>query len=116
MKSRAALALMLSSSIYCSPPAETWTASWYGKSHAGRRTASGRRFDPSRMVCAHRSLPFGTILKITYQGRSVLVEVIDRGPAAWTGRALDLSHAAAHALGFVQAGVVRVQVEAIGAK
>lgn len=88
-------------------------ASWYG-GHGERlnaRTASGERFNAAAMICAHRSLPFGTHLLVSYGGRSVVVRVADRGPAAWTGRSLDLSRAAAARLAMIGAGVARVQVQ-----
>lgn len=79
--------------------AECGKASWYG-SESGSRTANGERFDGTGMTAAHRSLPFGTILRVTDQatGRSVVVRVNDRGPFV-RGRILDLSRAAAHKLG-----------------
>lgn len=86
------------------------TASWYGPRHAGRLTASGERFDPSAHTAAHRTLPFGTVLRLRCGDRYVTVRVNDRGPEAWTGRDLDLSQAAAEALGIVSQGVARVTV------
>jgi rare lipoprotein A len=72
-------------------------ASFYGNEN-GRQTASGQRFDQNLLTCAHRSLPFGTKLRVTHAGRSVVVTVNDRGPYV-KGRVLDLSTAAARAVG-----------------
>ena len=72
-------------------------ASYYGN-ESGSRTASGQRFNQNAMTCAHRSLPFGTKLRVTHGGRSVVVTVNDRGPFV-RGRVLDLSTGAARAIG-----------------
>ena len=84
-----------------------WVASWYG-TESGTRTANGERFDGSGMTAAHKTLPFGTKLKVTYQGREVVVRINDRGPFI-RGRQLDLSEAAARKLGLTRAGVGRVK-------
>jgi rare lipoprotein A len=88
------------------------TASWYGKAHAGRRTASGERFDPNALTAAHPSLPFGTRVRVKNldNGRSVVVRVNDRGPFTG-GRVIDLSRAAARALGSAGGGTFEVSVE-----
>ena len=86
-------------------------ASWY---HEGTQTASGERFRPDGLTCAHRTLPFGTRIQVTYRGRSVVCRVNDRGPAAWTGRSLDLSRGAASALGILSQGVANVTTRIIG--
>lgn len=86
-------------------------ASYYGN-ESGSRTASGQRFNQSAMTCAHRSLPFGTKLRVTHRGQSVVVTVNDRGPFI-RGRVLDLSTAAARAVGLTGAGVGRVTAEVI---
>ena len=86
-------------------------ASFYGN-ESGRRTASGQRFNQSAMTCAHRSLPFGTRLRVTHGGRSVVVTVNDRGPFV-RGRVLDLSTGAARAIGLTAAGVGRVTAEVV---
>ena len=86
-------------------------ASYYGN-ESGSRTASGQRFNQSAMTCAHRSLPFGTKLKVTHGGRSVVVTVNDRGPFI-RGRVLDLSTGAARAGGLTGAGVGRVTAEVV---
>jgi rare lipoprotein A len=86
-------------------------ASYYGN-ESGSRTASGQRFNQSAMTCAHRSLPFGTKLRVTHGGRSVVVTVNDRGPFV-RGRVLDLSTGAARAVGLTGAGVGRVTAEVV---
>ena len=86
-------------------------ASFYGN-ESGRQTASGQRFDQNALTCAHRSLPFGTKLRVTHGDRSVVVTVNDRGPFV-KGRVLDLSTAAARAVGLTSAGVGRVTAEVI---
>ena len=88
------------------------TASYYGAAFAGRRTASGERFDPGAFTAAHRELPFGSRIRVTNleNGRSVVVRVNDRGPYA-DGRIVDLSEAAARELGMLHSGVARVHLE-----
>ena len=86
-------------------------ASYYAE---GQRVASGGRYDPSGYTCAHRSLPFGTVLRVAdpKSGRSVVVTVNDRGPFI-RGRILDLSLRAAQALGMIVRGVLRVDADII---
>ena len=84
-------------------------ASFYGN-ESGSKTASGERFNQNAMTCAHRSLPFGTKLRVSAGGRSVVVTVNDRGPFV-RGRVLDLSKGAARALGM--GGLARVTAEVI---
>jgi len=84
-------------------------ASYYGN-EAGSQTASGQRFNQNAMTAAHRSLPFGTKLKVTHGERSVIVTINDRGPFV-RGRVLDLSTGAARAIGLTGAGVGRVVAE-----
>lgn len=84
-------------------------ASYYGF-ESGTRTASGERFDPHGLTCAHRSLPFGSRLRVTYRGRSVVCRVNDRGPFK-PGRTIDLSLGAARAIGLTAAGVGPVTIE-----
>ena len=86
-------------------------ASYYGN-ESGSKTASGQRFNQNAMTCAHRSLPFGTQLRVTHGDRSVVVTVNDRGPFV-RGRVLDLSTAAARAVGIAGAGVGRVVAEVL---
>jgi rare lipoprotein A len=86
-------------------------ASFYGN-ESGSKTASGQRFNQNAMTAAHRSLPFGTRLRVTHGGRSVVVTINDRGPFI-RGRVLDLSTAAARAVGLTSAGVGRVTAEVL---
>lgn len=86
-------------------------ASWYGGSERlNRHAADGSVFRPGGFTVAHRSLPFGTRLQISYAGRSVVARVTDRGPAAWTGRSLDVSRGVAQALGFKARGTAVLHV------
>ncbi|MFE1597885.1 septal ring lytic transglycosylase RlpA family protein [Methylobacterium sp. ID0610] len=92
-----------------SAAAQTGGASWYA---SGRRTASGERFNPDGLTAAHRSLPFGSRVRVTNtaNGRSVVVRINDRGPFAH-GRIIDLSRASARAIGM--GGVTRVALERV---
>jgi rare lipoprotein A len=93
-------------------PAEEGEASWYGPGLYGRKTASGEVLRPGTLTAAHRTLPFGTCLRVINleNGRAVQVRVNDRGPYA-AGRILDVSETAAHALGMHGRGVTRVRLE-----
>jgi rare lipoprotein A len=93
--------------------AEQGIASYYGR-ESGPRTASGERFDPNALTAAHRTLPFGTIVRVTHSrdGRSVIVRINDRGPFI-KGRIIDLSAAAAQAIGMIEAGIAPVTLEII---
>ena len=86
-------------------------ASFYGN-ESGSKTASGQRFNQNALTCAHRSLPFGTKLRVTHGGQSIVVTVNDRGPFI-RGRILDLSTGAARAIGLTRAGVGRVVAEVV---
>jgi rare lipoprotein A len=90
----------------------TGLASWYGAKHHGERTASGEIFDQNKFTAAHRTLPWGSMVKITNldNGKSAEVRINDRGPFK-KGRIIDVSRAAARALGMVQSGVSPVQME-----
>ncbi len=85
-------------------------ASWYGNELHGRPTASGERYDQYGFTCAHRTLPLGTWLRVTFRGRSVIVRVNDRGPSV-KGRTLDLSRGAAEVIGLT--GVQWVDCELV---
>ncbi|WP_400192571.1 septal ring lytic transglycosylase RlpA family protein [Hymenobacter sp. B81] len=87
-------------------------ASWYGREHQGRRTSSGERFDRHKYTCAHKTLPFGTKLRVTNTrtGKAVVVRVSDRGPFRHQ-RILDLSEVAARPLDIVRLGAVNVVAE-----
>lgn len=89
-------------------------ASWYGTSFKGQRTASGAVFNPQRLTAAHPTLDLGSQVKVTdlRSGRSVIVQITDRGPYL-PGRGIDLSYAAARRLGIVQRGIARVRVEVL---
>jgi rare lipoprotein A len=86
-------------------------ASFYGN-ESGSKTASGQRFNQNAMTAAHRTLPFGTKLRVTHGDRSVVVTINDRGPFI-RGRVLDLSTGAARAVGLTSAGVGRVVAEVV---
>lgn len=85
------------------------TASWYGPGFNGKRAASGEIFNQNAMTAAHKSLPFGSMVKVVNQktGKSITVEINDRGPYHG-GRIIDLSKAAANRLGIIQAGTGKV--------
>ena len=86
-------------------------ASFYGN-ESGSKTASGQRFNQNAMTAAHRTLPFGTKLRVTHGGRSVVVTINDRGPFI-KGRVLDLSTGAARAIGLTSRGVGHVTAEVV---
>jgi rare lipoprotein A len=90
--------------------AQTVRATWYGHELAGNRTASGERFNPNGLTAAHRSLPFGTCLRVSNPktGRKVAVRINDRGPFT-KGVSLDLSYGAAQAIGMHSTQSVTVE-------
>lgn len=93
-------------------PVVTGLASWYGARYRGRRTASGEPFDPAALTAAHPSLPFDTLVevrRIDGPGR-VVVRINDRGPGGGSGRVIDVSEAAARALGMRGQGIAPVAV------
>lgn len=100
-----------------STPGSTITgkASWYGGKFHGRKTASGERFDKRALTAAHRTLPFGTKVRVTNLGndKSVVVRITDRGPFGRRERIIDLSEAAAEVIGMKRAGVVRIRLEVL---
>ena len=89
-------------------------ASYYGPGFHGRRTANGEKFDMNALTAAHRTLPFGTKLKVTNlrNGQSTIVRVNDRGPYA-KGRILDLSGAAAKQIGSIHSGTATIKIEVV---
>ena len=91
---------------------QTGEASWYGAQHQGKQTASGTIYDQAGFTAAHPSLPFGSKIKVTNlaNGKSVEVEITDRGPFAGN-RIIDLSHAAAKALEIIDSGTATVRLE-----
>lgn len=90
-------------------------ASFYGPGFQGRQTASGEVFDMNDMTCAHRTLPFGTILRVENlgNGREATVRVNDRGPYV-AGRIIDLSRGAAERLGMLESGTAEVLLRVVG--
>jgi rare lipoprotein A len=92
--------------------AETGLASWYGHPYHGRPAANGEIYDMEKFTAAHRTLPFGTWVRVTSLagGKSVDVRITDRGPFV-DGRIIDLSHAAAETIGLVGPGVARVRLD-----
>ncbi|MEM7666638.1 MAG: septal ring lytic transglycosylase RlpA family protein [Pseudomonadota bacterium] len=90
------------------------TASYYGRRFHGRRTANGERFDMRAMTAAHRTLPFGTLVRVTNtrNGREVTVRINDRGPFI-RGRSIDLSRAAAKQIGMISRGHAQVQMDVV---
>ena len=90
-------------------------ASWYGNGFSGRRTANGETFNPGQLTAAHRTLPFGTKVRVTNlrNGRSVVVRINDRGPHT-RGRVIDLSTGAARLIGVLQSGLAPVAIEVLG--
>jgi len=92
---------------------ESGIASFYGRAHDGNTTANGKRFDHRNFTAAHPSLPFGTLVRVTNlgNGRTVTVEITDRGPHI-KRRIIDISLAAARALDMQKKGIARVKVEA----
>jgi rare lipoprotein A (peptidoglycan hydrolase) len=102
----------------CEEPKESGTtvgkASWYGHDFHGRRTASGETYNMNAMTAAHRSLPFGTCVRVTNleNGQSVIVKINDRGPFIYD-RIIDLSYGSAKKIGLCQSGVARVKVELV---
>ena len=110
-----ATAAVISLQVLVSGPAssgQTGVASYYSK---GQRVASGGHFNPRAMTAAHRRLPFGTRVRVTHtgNGRSVVVRINDRGPFV-TGRIIDLSKAAAQAIGMEGQGTARIKMTVLG--
>ena len=99
-------------------PVQVGLASWYGPGFHGEETASGEIFDQREMVAAHRSLPLGSVVRVTNveNGRRVVLRVIDRGPYGRNyrkGTIIDVSRGAARRLGFIRDGLVQVRVEVL---
>ena len=93
---------------------ETGQASYYNQKYHGRKTASGERMDQNAKTAAHRTLPFGSRVKVTHAktGKSVIVRINDRGPFI-RGRVIDLSKSAFKAIGDLDAGLVPVKIQVI---
>lgn len=112
------LALLCASLLSCAAPVRKSShsvASWYGPGFHGKLTSSGERYDMHAMTCAHKELPFGTRLRVTNveNGHTVNVLVNDRGPFV-RGRDIDLSYAAAKAIGLVGPGTGKVSYKVLG--
>jgi rare lipoprotein A len=99
------------------PKSETGEASYYASKHHGLKTASGEPYDEAKLTAAHRTLPFGTKVKVTNldNGRSVVFRVNDRGPFI-KGRIVDVSRRGAFELGFIQQGTCRVRLDILGSQ
>jgi len=100
--------------LHAGTAAQRGYASYYAHYHEGLRTASGERFHTEALTAAHRSLPFGTRVRVTNlaNGRHVIVRINDRGPFV-RGRMLDVSYAAARQLGMLQSGVGRIRMQVL---
>ena len=96
-------------------PDQAGLATWYGGSFAGKKTANGERFDPTKYTAAHRRLPFGTWVEVRRPdtGRSVRVRINDRGPFGDEHRIIDLSRKAAEELDIVREGVTKVELRVV---
>ena len=105
---------LISHSFSLSAQTQTGKASYYAKKFEGRRTASGERLHGDSLTCAHRTFPFGTMLRVTNltNKKVVIVRVTDRGPFA-RGRIIDLSWRAAKLIGMITQGIAPVKVEVI---
>lgn len=110
------LVLALSMTVCLAVMAQTQRgkASYYSKRATGARTSSGERLHHDSLTCAHRTYPFGTLLRVTNEnnGKEVIVRVTDRGPRG-RGRIIDLSYGAARQLGILSQGVAVVRVERV---
>jgi rare lipoprotein A len=97
-------------------PGETGLASWYGHPYDGRQAADGEIYDMETLVAAHRTLPFGTWVRVTNLGnaKTVDVRIIDRGPFV-DGRIIDLSHAAAQKIDLIGPGIAQVRLDILSA-
>ena len=99
----------------CASSRSEGIASYYADKYQGRKTANGETFDTAKLTAAHRTLPFGTRVRVTnlVNGKSVDVRINDRGPFV-AGRVIDLSPAAARKLDMIRAGIVRVKLDILG--
>ncbi len=109
------LSLLFTTSLFAQDE-EFGLASYYSDLFHGKPTASGELYDKTKLTCAHKTLPFGTMLKVTRldNNKSVQVKVTDRGPFI-SGRVVEVSRAGAEALGLIQDGSTRVKVEVVKA-
>ena len=106
--------MLLFSSVFVSAWEQNGVASWYGGIFQGRKTANGEIYDTYGFTCAHKALPFGTVLKVTNlkNNKSVVVRVNDRGPFV-EGRVIDLTYAAAKKLEMISDGTANVHIETV---
>jgi len=95
----------------------TGKATYYGQHWTGRLTASGERFHADSLTCAHKTLPFGTVLKVTdlKSGKTIEVKVNDRLPK-WSGVLIDLTYGAAKEMNMIRKGVLTVSIEKVGTR
>jgi len=114
MKKLVPLILLATAALLGAEPEFEGIASWYGGKFHGRLTSSGEVFDTNDMTAAHRTLPFGTMVKVTNldNGRSAVVKINDRGPFV-EGRIIDLSRSAAEEIDMLGQGVARVSLEIV---
>ena len=116
MKKRNTILVILAtiSLVFVCAQTQTGKASFYSKRATGSRTSSGERLHHDSLTCAHRTYPFGTLLRVTNErnGKQVIVRVTDRGPHG-RGRIIDLSYRAARELGILAQGVAVVRVERV---
>ena len=119
LKFRSLLVWLLFATLFsgCAGYTETGKASYYSNKLAGRKMANGDKYRPGKLTAAHKTLPFGTRLKVTNLDtrKTVKVKVTDRGPFA-PGRVIDLSYKAAKKIDMIKAGVAPVKVKVIGKK
>jgi rare lipoprotein A len=113
----ALLTLGTQSGCAARPAPEVGKASWYGRALAGRPTASGEPFRPWKRTAAHKTLPFGSVVRVTRTGTGATVRVVinDRGPFV-AGRVIDLSRRAARRIDMLQVGVTPVEVKVVGCR
>lgn len=104
------IALLIAAALAPAAQADRVRVSWYSMGHT---TANGQPYRPDRISCAHKHLPFGTKVKFTFNGRSIIAVVNDRGPFI-KGRTYDLSRGAARALGILHHGVATVDAVVLG--
>ncbi len=106
--------LFLFISLYCFSQQEKGKASYYANKFEGRKTASGEAYHAHKLTGAHKTLPFGTMVKVTNldNGKSVVVRINDRGPFV-KGRVIDLSKSAAQKIDGIKAGIMNVKIEVI---
>ena len=126
MQKAATAAMLVSWSLFAAAPGMagekpkvtksiSGAASWYGGKFHGRLTANGERYDMHDLTAAHKTLPFGTKVRVTNSanGKSVVVRINDRGPFV-AGRTIDLSRGAATAVGMLNSGVAKVKLDVLG--